>query len=81
MEMNYEFITRGQEVFLLTNDTKTVSLPEAVGMLAMDTYAKLSCLKEAKSDDEEKRLEETVLFQSKVLDSLSNACLATKHIR
>lgn len=77
----HEFITRGEEVFLLTEDTKTVSLPEAVNTLAMSVYTNMLDLKEVSSDDEEKRLEEKIRFQSKVLNALSNACSATKHIR
>ena len=81
MKKNNEFITRGEEVFLLTEDTKTVSLTEAVGMLAMSTYENMMNLKDAATGDEEKRLEKKILFQSKVLNALSNACEATKHIR
>lgn len=81
MKTNNEFITRGQEVFLLTEDTKTISLPEAVGMLAMSTYEKMMNLNNATSSEEEKRLEKKILFQSKVLNALSNACEATRHIR
>lgn len=81
MEKQHEFITRGEEVFLLTEDTKTISLPEAVSMLAMSTYEKMMNLKEAVTNEQEKRLEKEILFQSKVLNALSNACEATKHIR
>lgn len=78
---NPEFITRGEEVFLLTEDTKTVSLAEAVGYVAMSVYSSLEYLSKETDADEKKRLEEKIRFQSKVLDSLSNACVATKHIR
>lgn len=81
MPKQHEFITRGEEVFLLTEDTQTISLPQATGMLAMSTYEKMMNLKEAKTSEEEKRLERKILFQSKVLNALSNACEATKHIR
>lgn len=81
MKINHEFITRGEEVFLLTEDTKTVGLSEAVGLLAMSTYKNMINLKEATSSEEEKRLEKKILLQSKVLNALSNACEATRHIR
>lgn len=81
MKTNHEFITRGEEVFLLTEDTKTVSLTEAVGLLAMSTYENMMNLKEAATNEEEKRLEKKILFQSKVLNAMSNALEATKHVR
>lgn len=81
MEKQHEFITRGEEVFLLTEDTKTVSLPEAVGYVAMSVYSKLIDLEKSEDADEKKRLKEKIRFQSKVLDSLSNAYEATRHIR
>lgn len=81
MKKQHEFITRGEEVFLLTEDTKTVSLAEAVGYVAMSVYSSLEDLSKETDADEKKRLEEKIRFQSKVLDSLSNACAATKHIR
>lgn len=81
MKTNHEFITRGEEVFLLTEDTKTISLPQAVGNVAMSVYANLEDLTRETDADETKRLEEKIRFQSKVLDSLSNACEATRHIR
>lgn len=81
METNHEFITRGEEVFLLTENTKTVSLTEAVGMLAMSTYENMMNLKEANTHEEEKRLKKKILFQSKVLNAMSNALEATRHVR
>lgn len=81
MSKQHEFITRGEEVFLLTEDTKTVSLAEAVGYVAMSVYSSLEDLSKETDADKKKRLEEKIRFQSKVLDSLSNACVATKHIR
>lgn len=81
MAKQHEFITRDEEVFLLTEDTQTISLPQAVGALAMSTYENMMNLKEAMTSEEEKRLEKKILFQSKVLNALSNACEATKHIR
>ena len=55
MKTNNEFITRGEEVFLLTEDTQTISLPQAVGMLAMNTYENMMNLKEAATSEEEKK--------------------------
>lgn len=81
MEKQHEFITRDEEVFILTEDTKTVSLTEAVGMLAMSTYENMINLKESKTSEEEKRLEKKILFQSKVLNAMSNALEATRHVR
>lgn len=81
VETKFEFITRGEEVFLLTGDTQTISLPQAIGMLAMSTYENMMNLKEATTREEEKGLEKKILFQSKVLNALSNACEATRHIR
>ena len=79
--MEHNFITKGDEVFLLTEDTKTVSLPEAVGQLAMDTYGKMTELKDIADTDKRKSLEKMILFQTKVLNALSNACKATEKIR
>lgn len=76
-----EIISRGDEIFLLTEDTKTIGLPEAVGMLAMSTYEKMMNLKDAETREEKKRLEKKILFQSKVLDAMSNALEATRHVR
>ena len=57
MKTNHEFITRGEEVFLLTEDTKTISLPQAVGNVAMSVYANLEDLTRETDADEMKRLE------------------------
>lgn len=55
MAKQHEFIARGEEVFLLTKDTKTISLTEAVGTLAMSTYENMMNLKEAATSEEEKK--------------------------
>ena len=81
MKTNYEFITRGEEVFLLTKDTKTVSLTEAVGNVAMSVYASLSELSQETDLHEKKRLEKKILLQSKALNAMSNALEATRHVR
>lgn len=74
----YEFITKNDEVCLLMEDTKTINLKEAVGIVAMTTFANMVELKEAKDEEEKNRLKEKINFQSKVLDSLSNALNAIK---
>lgn len=81
MKKGYELITRGDEVFLLTEDTDTISLPRAVGILAMSVYGNMLNLKESDSDTERKRLEKKILFQSKVLNAMSNACQVTHQVR
>ena len=81
MKKGYELITRGDEVFLLTEDTDTISLPRAVGILAMSVYGNMLNLKESDSDTERKRLEKKILFQSKVLNAMSNACRVTQQVR
>lgn len=73
MEKTYDLLTKGEEVFLLTEETKTVSLAEAIGTLAMSTYADLLNLKNVEDESERKGLKEKINFQSKVLDSLSSA--------
>lgn len=73
MKTEYEFLSKGEEVFLLTGEAKTVSLKEAIGTLAMSTYADLLNLKNIKDESERKGLKEKINFQSKVLDSLSSA--------
>lgn len=35
MKKTYDLLTKGEEVFLLTEETKTVSLAEAIGTLAI----------------------------------------------
>lgn len=79
MAKNFEFLSRDEEIFLLTDETKTVSLKEAVSGLAMSTYATLLNLGEETDADERKRLEEKIIFQSNVLDSLSSAYSAIKN--
>lgn len=79
MKTEYEFLTKGEEVFLLTEETKTVSLAEAIGTLAMSTYADLLNLKNVEDESERKGLKEKINFQSKVLDSLSSAYSSIRH--
>lgn len=73
MAGKHEFLIRGGEVFLLDENSKTTSLAEAVGMLSMEVYANLIDIKNAEDVGEKQRLEEKIIFQSTVLDSLSNA--------
>lgn len=79
MKTEYEFLSKGEEVFLLTEEIKTVSLKEAIGTLAMSTYADLLNLKNIKDESERKGLKEKINFQSKVLDSLSSAYLSIRN--
>lgn len=61
------------------SDGKEITLREAVGVMALSLYEKtIKCLNE-KDATEKKRLEDEIIFQSKVLDSLSNAHLAAIH--
>lgn len=78
MQKQYELLTRGDEIFLLTEDTTTVNLKQAVGIMAMSVYSNVLNLSDEKDADEKKRLEEKILFQSKILDSLSNAYKAIR---
>lgn len=78
MANNHEFITRGNEVFLLTEETQTVSLAQAVGTLAIGIYADIIDLKNAKDKNEKKELEKKILFRSKCLDSMANALTAVR---
>lgn len=75
---DYEFITKNNETCLLMGDAKTINLKEAVGIVAMTTFANMVELKEIKNEEEKNRLKEKINFQSKVLDSLSNALNAIK---
>lgn len=79
MKKEYKFLAKGEEVFLLTEETKTVSLEEAIGTLAMSTYADLLNLKNVEGESERKGLKEKINFQSKILDSLSNAYSSIKN--
>lgn len=79
MENQYEFVLRDGEYYILTEDTKTINLKEAISGLAMSTYATLLGFSKEKDADERKRLEEKISFQSRLLDSLSNAYSAINH--
>lgn len=78
MKTEYEFLNKGEEVFLLTEETKTVSLAEAIGTLAMSTYADLLNLKSVENADEKKELESKITLQSQCLDSMSKALTSLK---
>lgn len=78
MARKHEFLISGEEVLLLDEEGETTSLTKAVGMLSMEIYANLIDMKNAEDADEKKRLEEKINFQSRALDSLSNACQAIK---
>lgn len=62
----------------MIEESQIVSLKEAIGTLAMSTYADLLNLKDVKDEIERKGLEEKINFQSKILDSLSNAYSSIK---
>lgn len=78
MKTEYEFLSKGEEIFLLTEETKTVSLAEAIGTLAMSTYADLLNLKSVENADEKKELESKIALQSQCLDSMSKALTSLK---
>lgn len=73
---NHELLTRGEEVFLLKDTSETIGIREAVGTLAMVTYADFMQMCNETESETKKRLEEKISFQSKILDSLSRACKA-----
>lgn len=79
MGKDYQFIVRDGEYSILTEETEIISLKMAVSGLAMSTYATLLNLGNTKDADEKKRLEEKISFQSKVLDSISNALSSIRH--
>lgn len=78
MNKNHELLTKGNEVHLINEEAKTTSLQEAVGIVAMSVYSEMIALEKANDADENKRLEEKILFQSEVLNSLSNALTAIR---
>lgn len=78
MKTQHELVTNGEEVFLLTEENQRVSLAEAVGTLAMSTYADLLNLQSAENVDEKKELESKITLQSQCLDSLSKALTSLK---
>lgn len=78
MKKEHELLTSGEEVFLLTEEKQKVSLAEAVGTLAMNTYADLLNLKSVDNADEKKELESKITLQSQCLDSMSRALTSLK---
>lgn len=75
---NYELLATDDGVVSMLEDGKEVTLKEAVGVIAFSVYKKT--LEHSNEEDahKKKRLEEKIHFQSKVLDSLSNALNAIK---
>lgn len=73
---NHEFIARGDKIYLLDDNAETTSLKKAVGILAMNVYAETVELGKTPDERERKRLENEIAFQSRVLNSLSNALSA-----
>ncbi len=57
-------------------DGKEITLREAVGVTALSLYEKTSKYMKEENALEKKRLEGEVIFQSRVLDSISNALIA-----
>lgn len=75
---NYELILKENEAILLNEDNTTVNLEQAVSTTAMTLFAKMRDVKNSSSEEERKGLEREIFFQSKVLNSLSNALSALK---
>lgn len=75
---NYELILKGNEAILLNEDSTTVNLEQAVSTTAMTLFAKMCDVKNSSSEEERKGLEREIFFQSKALNSLSNALSALK---
>lgn len=79
MNKPFEYVKRDDGMVSAIADGREVTLREAVSMTAMSLYEKLSLASAEENADEKKRLEEKIIFQSRVLDSLSNAYLAAIH--
>ena len=75
---NYELLTTEDGVVSMLEDGREVSLKEAVGVVAFSVYRKTVEHSNEEDAHKKKRLEEKIYFQSKVLDSLSNALNAIK---
>ena len=73
---NHELIMKGDKIYLLDDDAETTSLKKAVGILAMNVYAGMIELNKTSDEQERKRLENKIAFQSKILNSLLNALSA-----
>jgi hypothetical protein len=69
-----KLMVKNEECFLL--DKEPIGLKEAVGTLAMSIYGTLLTLKEVNDKKKKKRLIAKINYQSRCLNSLSNALLA-----
>lgn len=74
----FEIIVRENEMVSALIDGKETSLREAIGIIAFSVYEKTIEISKEENADQKKRLEEKISFQSKILDSLSNAYMAIK---
>lgn len=79
MAKPFEYVTREDGMVSAIADGREVTLREAVSMTAMSLYEKLLLASAEVNADEKKRLEEKIIFQSRALDSLSNAYSAAIH--
>lgn len=78
MEKNYQILNQDNKIFSL-KDNKLTSLEEAVGTLAICTYEdyrEYKRTREHKGELEREKEEKELVFQSKILDSLSKALTA-----
>lgn len=78
MSKSFEMVVREDGTVSALVNKQELTLREAVGMTAFSVYEKLIQASEEENADEKRRLEEKINFQSRVLDSLSNAYLAIK---
>ncbi len=74
----FEIIVRENEMVSALIDGKETSLREVIGIIAFSVYEKTIEISKEENADQKKRLEEKISFQSKILDSLSNAYMAIK---
>ena len=65
-------------MLLLDLDGKTTSLKEAVGMMALSLYDKYVEYSNCEDDSLKPGLEKSMLFQSRILESLSDAQTAIR---
>ncbi len=73
-----ELLTKGDEVFLLTEEGETVSLTKAVGITAISIYDNLNTLSDIKDEDEKRELERKISLQSQSLSAMSKALTAIR---
>jgi len=78
MATKKELLTKGDEVFLLTEEGETVSLAKAVGITAISVYDNLIKLSDIKDEDEKRELEGRISLQSQSLSAMSRALTAVR---